>query len=203
MVNDTRKVKIYVLKHPDTLEIRYVGKTIRSLSRRLGNHISNAKGNKHNKHLSNWILSILALGKRPIIELIEEVDSSVWQDREKYWISHFSNLINLTYGGDGCKGFLHDKATRIKCGLANIGRKHTKEFKDALSNRLKGKKLTEEHKTKIGLANKGKIRTPIVKQKLSESHKGISQTEESRRKRSETIKAWWDKRKSIEDIVES
>ena len=68
MVNDTRKVKIYVLKHPDTLEIRYVGKTIRSLSRRLGNHISNAKGNKHNKHLSNWILSILALGKRPIEE---------------------------------------------------------------------------------------------------------------------------------------
>ena len=31
---DTRKVKIYVLKNPDTLEIRYVGKTVRSLSRR-------------------------------------------------------------------------------------------------------------------------------------------------------------------------
>ena len=203
MVNDTRKVKIYVLKHPDTLEIRYVGKTVRSLSKRLGNHIDNAKRSKHNKHLSNWILSILALGKRPIIELIEEVDSSVWQDREKYWIAHYPNLINLTYGGDGCEGFLHDEATRIKCGLANIGRKHTQEFKDALSNRLKGKKLTEEHKAKIGLANKGKIRTPIIKQKLSESHKGIPQTEESRRKRSETIKAWWIKRKSIEDIVES
>lgn len=50
---DIRSVKIYVLKHPDTLEVRYVGKTVRSLSRRLGNHIANAKGNKHNKHLSN------------------------------------------------------------------------------------------------------------------------------------------------------
>jgi hypothetical protein len=203
MVNDTRKVKIYTLKHPDTLEVRYVGKTVRSLSRRLGNHIANAKGNKHNKHLSNWILNILALGKRPIIELIEEVDSSVWQEREKYWITQFSNLINLTEGGDGCKGFLHDEATRIKCGVANIGRRHTQEFKDALSNRLRGTNLTEEHKARIGAANRGKVRTIATRQKLSEAHKGILQSEESRRKISETIKAWWAKRKSIEDIVES
>lgn len=203
MVNDTRKVKIYTLKHPDTLEVRYVGKTVRSLSRRLGNHIANAKGKKHNKHLSNWILNILALGKRPVIELIEEVDSSVWQEREKYWITQFSNLINLTEGGDGCEGFLHDEATRIKCGVANIGRKHTQEFKDALSNRLRGTNFTEEHKARIGTANRGKVRTIATRQKLSEVHKGIPQSEESRRKRSETIKAWWAKRKSIEDIVES
>lgn len=39
---DNREVHIYTLKHPDTLEVRYVGKTVRSLSRRLGNHIANA-----------------------------------------------------------------------------------------------------------------------------------------------------------------
>lgn len=203
MVNDTRKVKIYTLKHPDTLEVRYVGKTVRSLSRRLGNHIDNAKRSKHNKHLSNWILNILSLGKRPIIELIEEVDHSIWQEREKYWIKQYPNLINLTIGGDGCEGFLHDEATRIKCGLANIGRKHTQEFKDAISDRFKGVKLSEEHKAKIGKANKGKVRDLATKKKLSESHKGILQSEESKRKRSETIKAWWAKRKSVEDIVES
>lgn len=203
MVNDTRKVKIYILKHPDTLEVRYVGKTVRSLGRRLGNHIDNAKRRKHNKHLSNWILNILSNGKRPIIELIEEVDNSVWQERERYWITQYPNLINLTEGGDGCKGFLHDEATRIKCGLSNIGKKHTQEFKDAMSNRLKGISLSEEHKAKIGLANKGKIRDLATKKKLSESYKGILQSEESRRKRSETIKAWWAKRKSVEDIVES
>lgn len=203
MVNDTRKVKIYTLKHPDTLEVRYVGKTVRSLSRRLGNHIDNAKRSKHNKHLSNWILSILAIGKRPIIELIEEVDNSIWQEREKYWISQYSNLVNLTAGGDGCEGFLHDETTRIKCGLVNIGRKHTQEFKDSISARFKGKSLSEEHKAKIGNSNRGKVRDLLTKQKLSEAHKGIPQTEESRRKRSETIKAWWAKRKGIEDIVES
>lgn len=200
---DIRPVKIYVLKHPDTLEVRYVGKTIRSLSRRLGNHIANAKGNKHNKHLSNWIISILNKNKRPIIELLEECEYSVWQEREKFWISQFPNLINLTEGGDGCLGFIHDDSTKEKLRMAMIGRKHTEEFKQNMSLRLKGKPLSEEHKANIGKANSGKKATDATKKKLSESHKGIKQSEESRKKRSETIKAWWAKRKSNEDIVKS
>ena len=200
---DIRPVKIYVLKHPDTLEIRYVGKTIRSLSRRLGNHIANAKGNKHNKHLSNWIINILNNNKRPIIELLEECDYSVWQEREQYWISQFPNLINLTKGGDGCLGFIQDESTKEKLRIAMTGRKHTEEFKQNMSLRLKGKPLSEEHKANIGKANSGRKATEATKQKLSESHKGIKQSEESRKKRSETIKAWWAKRKSNEEIVNS
>ena len=203
MVNDTRRVKIYVLKHPDTLEIRYVGKTVRSLSRRLGNHVANAKGNKHNKHLANWILGLLSEGKRPLIEQLEECDSAVWQEREQYWISHFPNLINLTEGGDGCVGFLHDETTKEKLRLVNKGRRHTQEFKDTMSRRLKGVKLSPEHIAKIAASNRGRKATLETRKRLSESHKGIVQSEESRRKRSETIKAWWAKRKGIEDIVES
>lgn len=200
---DIRRVKIYVLKHPDTLEIRYVGKTVRSLSRRLGNHIANAKGNKHNKHLSNWILSILNTGKRPIIELIEECDNSVWEERERYCISQYSNLINLTEGGDGCVGFIHDQETINKLRLINLGRKHTEEFKKAMSKRLKGVPHFKEHSAKIARANTGKKASEETRERLSESHKGIAQSEESKRKRSETIKAWWAKRKSSEDIVKS
>ena len=200
---DNRNVRIYVLKHPDTLEVRYVGKTVRSLSRRLGNHIANAKGNKHNKHLSNWIINILNNNKRPIIELLEECDYSVWQEREQYWISQFPNLINLTIGGDGCLGFIQDESTKEKLRIAMTGRKHTEEFKQNMSLRLKGKPLSEEHKANIGKANSGRKATEATKQKLSESHKGIKQSEESRKKRSETIKAWWTKRKSNEEIVNS
>lgn len=36
---DNREVHIYTLKHPDTLEVRYVGKTVRSLSRRIRNSL--------------------------------------------------------------------------------------------------------------------------------------------------------------------
>ena len=200
---DNRKVKIYVLKHPDTLEVKYVGKTVRKLSKRLGNHVANAKGNKHNKHLSNWILSILKENKRPIIELIEECNHSNWEEREKYWISCYPNLVNLTQGGDGCVGFLHDEKTKEKLRKINLGRKHTASFKEAMSKRLKGVSFSEEHKAKIALANTGRKASAETRNKLSESHKGIKQSDESRRKRSEAIKAWWAKRKSIEDIVKS
>lgn len=200
---DNRKVLIYVLKHPDTKEVRYVGKTIRTLSRRLGNHIANAKGNKHNKHLSNWILKILSENKRPIIELIEICDKENWQERERYWISHFPNLINLTDGGDGCEGFHHNPETLLKLHQINKGRKHTQEFKDNMSKRLRGVPHSMEHIEKIRLANLGKKASEETKKKLSEAHKGIVQSEESKRKRSEAIAKWWKLRKSIEDIVKS
>ena len=200
---DNREVLIYVLKHPDTKEIRYVGKTIRSLSRRLGNHITNAKGSKHNKHLSNWILSILNDNKRPIIELIEKSDSTNWQIREQYWISQYPNLINLTKGGDGCIGFIHNEETKEKIRMSKLGYKHTEEFKLNMSKRLKGIPLSKDHINKIAKANTGKKASCETKIKLSKSHKGIKQSEETRKRRSEAIKKWWNKRKSIEDIVKS
>ena len=195
---DTRKVKIYVLKHPDTLEVRYVGKTVKRLCERIGNHITNAKSSKHNVHLSNWILKLLSEGKKPIIELIEECEHSVWQEREKYWISQYPNLINLTAGGDGCEGFHISEESREKWRQAVKGKmNHTEEFKRNMSKRLRGVPLTEEHKARIGDANRGRKASLETKKKLSEAHKGILQSEESKRKRSETIKAWWAKRKSI------
>lgn len=200
---DIRDVHIYVLKHPETLEIRYVGKTVRSLNRRLGNHISNAKGNKHNKHLSNWIMTIINSGKRPIIELLETCSYDIWQEREQFWIKQFPNLINLTEGGDGCKGFIHYPETIEKIRQAKLGTCHSQEFKDNMSKRLKGVSLSQNHKNKIGLANKGRKASEETKKKLSEAHKGILQSEETKKKRSETIKLWWTKRKSNEDIVKS
>ena len=200
---DNRKVKIYVLKHPDTNEIRYVGKTTRMLCQRLGNHIYNAKKTKHNRHLSNWILSILKEGKRPIIELIEECDHSVWQEREKYWISYYPNLINATEGGDGSEGFRHSEETIKKLRAVNKGRKHTKEFKEAMSKRLKGKPLSPEHVAKIAASNRGRKASDETRKRLSESHKGIKQSKKARLKRSKTIKDWWARRKAIEDIVKS
>lgn len=202
MVN-TRKVKIYVLRNPDTLEIRYVGKTVRSLAQRLGNHIYNAKNTKHNLHLANWIMSLLKINKRPIIELIEECDYSYWEEREQYWISYYPNLINVTLGGDGCIGFKHKPETIEKLKRSNLGKRHTQEFKDNMSKRLKGVSFTSEHIAKIVAANTGRKATAIAVKHISEAHKGIIQSEESKRKRSIAIKAWWVKRKSSEDIVKS
>ena len=204
MEDINKKVLIYALKHPDTQEIRYIGKTSRTLSRRIRNHIANAKGNKHNKHLTYWILKLLQEGKRPTIKLIEECNILNWKEREKYWIAQYTNLINLTIGGDGCEGYSHNLEAIEKCRLASLGRTHSNEFKIAMSLRLKGVPLSETHKENIRQANVGRKVSEETRKNLSESHKGYIQSEESKLKKSQTIKAWWAKRKNInKDIVES
>ena len=66
-----------------------------------------------------------------------------------------------------------------------------------------GKKLSQEHKNKIAQSHIGIKPSNETRKRLSESHKGKEQSIESRIKRSNTIKEWWAKRKSSEDIVKS
>lgn len=97
------RVKIYVLKHPETYEIRYIGRTKNSLNVRLNGHISKAKTNIRKTHKDNWILS---LNTKPIIELIDEVEG--WSEsylREQQLISEYLKkdirLVNLHDRGEG------------------------------------------------------------------------------------------------------
>ena len=50
--------KIYILKHPNTNEIRYVGKTIQQLKYRLATHISRSKKYRY-AYVNCWIYSFL------------------------------------------------------------------------------------------------------------------------------------------------
>ena len=97
-------MKIYTLKDPNTDEIRYVGVTTTTLNQRLSAHIYDAK-HKKGRHVLNWIKTVLNTNKRPIIELLEEVDDAVWEIMERYWISQFKSwgykLTNTDKGGKG------------------------------------------------------------------------------------------------------
>ena len=54
-----RQIKIYCLKDPKTLEIRYVGKTIQTLQKRLNSHISCSFSKTRKKYRVNcWIKSL-------------------------------------------------------------------------------------------------------------------------------------------------
>lgn len=113
--NELAETRIYVLKDPDSLEIRYVGKTVSSLLSRLGGHIADAKRQKVNNHRTNWIRKIISNNKLPIIE---EVDKCPWnesQGLETYYISYFRNkgcdLLNETEGGEGNLGNIPSKET--------------------------------------------------------------------------------------------
>ena len=87
--------KIYVLKCPDTNDVRYVGKT-NNPEQRLKAH--NNKARDLGTYKRNWINKLREQNKKPIFEIIDEVDIEVWQEREKYWIEYFismgCNLVN-------------------------------------------------------------------------------------------------------------
>ena len=98
------ETRIYVLKDPTTLEIRYVGKTTYKLSTRLTQHMSISK--RDNTYRSKWIKSLK--GVKPVIE---EIDICTWTESENleiYYINYYKEmgvrLTNTSIGGEGVKG---------------------------------------------------------------------------------------------------
>jgi group I intron endonuclease len=151
------KTYIYTLEHPETGEIRYVGKTT-NIKRRYYQHINLKMILSSNTHLNNWLKSLLKENKKPIIKELEKCDKN-WEEREVYWIAQFKawgfNLCNHSKGGDG------------------FGCKHTEETKKKLSESHKGKKRSEETTLKIR----------ETKKKIAQE-RGYYFTEETKRKMS-------------------
>lgn len=102
------KTYIYTLSDING-DIRYIGKTS-YLKQRLYSHIKECRTKKVN-HKINWIKSLLKKGEKPIISILDEVDSNYWQFWECFWIEQFKqwgfNLTNQTNGGDGLHGYKH------------------------------------------------------------------------------------------------
>ncbi len=96
---------VYTLKDPRTGTIRYVGWTVKSLARRLNIHIQDAVSKPARSHRAKWILSLLSIGIRPVIDAIEQGQGDGWAQAEKRWIAKFraegARLVNGTDGGDG------------------------------------------------------------------------------------------------------
>lgn len=161
-----KKVKIYALINPETEEIKYIGKTIRTLEQRLTNHICDAKSKRYKNYTINWINSLLKKNITPEIILIEEINyEDNWEWLEQYWISQFKswnfNLTNLTIGGDGNKNQKFSKESQIKKSETIkkkilLGEISYKERSIKISNKLKGIKRSEITKNKVRLANLGK-----------------------------------------------
>lgn len=167
---------IYVLKEPDTGEIRYVGKTD-DAKKRLRTHIASRT---RRCHRVCWIQSLVKRGLGPILEIIDEVLVTEWQAWEAAYIQFFleegCDLVNSTLGGEGITMTLE---IRKKIGAAQRGDKNhmfgKKQSFDTIQKRtekLIGKKRSPETCEKIGLAHRGKLVSELTKQKSSLSHLG-------------------------------
>lgn len=129
---------IYTLIDPNTNEIRYIGKS-NTPRKRLYDHINECNTNKKS-HKISWIKTLLDKGKRPTIEIIDEIYTTEWEFWEQYWISQFKtwgfNLTNITAGGAGCK-YKRTCDTKQKMRKAKLGRKQsiTQRYNKSISVR--------------------------------------------------------------------
>lgn len=188
---DNRPWEIYILRDPETMDIRYVGITTIGINKRLRAHMSEASTSKEVSHRIHWLKSLKSKRLKPIIQSIESGIGSTWSSRESLWIKILRdagvNLVNGTDGGEGCFGQIPGPETRRKMSESAKGKKKkpfSEEHKRNMSIAAKSRPpRTEEHRRKLGLARKGKTFTP-----------------EQRAKRSAAIKASWDNGKRKRNI---
>mgnify|MGYP000897898734 CR=1 FL=1 len=163
---------LYVLKDPNSLDIRYVGYS-NNPKRRLWEHIRDAKKGVKT-HKSYWIKSLIDNQQSPLIEII--YNSNNHDDilyREIELIKELKDtgflLTNLTDGGDGQRGKKLDKNHPII--NYNLGKKMSDETKKKLSESRKGIVFTKEHRNKLSSKKIGSKRSleSIEKQSMTKS----------------------------------
>ena len=144
---------IYVLKCPEG-NIRYVGKT-NNPKKRLSSHISEAKKGKGRRYVLNWIHSLLSKSLIPSMEIIEICTEENWQEREKYWVEHYRNIIpNLCnnadggLGGTGTKNFSKEELFKKKEIMSNTFSKLSKSDKELIW------KMIQSNKTQLEITEK-------------------------------------------------
>jgi hypothetical protein len=175
---------IYALVDPRNNEVRYIGKSDNPVKRFKDGHLCD----KETHPKVSWIKSLRKLGLLPVLQIIEEVSFSDWQERERYWIAYYrergERLTNLCEGGNG-GAMPPEIAARV--ATQNRGRRLTEEHKAKIGQSAKGHFVSEatrqrwielnknksaETKAKIGAAFKGRKLTEEHKAKIREGMKG-------------------------------
>ncbi len=128
---------IYALNDPRTGECRYIGKSDNP-EKRLGRHLTA----KLKTPVSCWIKSLLSLGLRPGLQVLEEVPTSQWEFWEREYIRVFRairvSLLNLEGGGNGGSNSPKRPEHREKLRRANLGRVPSAAHRAKTSTSLMG-----------------------------------------------------------------
>jgi group I intron endonuclease len=167
---------IYVLSDPNTNQLRYVGKTTTTLSKRLSRHLSNSALQKRTP-LTCWLKSLKKDGLLPLSDIIETCESEEHlNETERFYIAYFrfvgADLVNSTDGGEGHSGFSPTEETRAKLSAAGKGRPFSPEHRAAISRSKKGK----------GNGLTGRKRPSEVRNKIQQTLRGHTVSKETRRK---------------------
>jgi group I intron endonuclease len=176
----------------------YIGKTVKSLTRRANRHKDDAKagsGACFHRALIKYGLESFQWDV-----LYQSGDEKKLFEMEIMFIRLLNTMTpngyNLTAGGQGMSGHLPSQETRVKLHNAQLG-----------NTKGSGKKSSEEKKAKISAANFGKKRSKETKRKLSLVHTGrivgppseetkrkISEANKGKKRPAESVKRIWELR---------
>lgn len=147
-----RIAAVYVLT--DAIgRIRYVGKTVKTLSQRYSGHLCKArKGDR--TYRSNWIRSLAAA---PCIKTLFTVCAEQSAEAERFIISLMRSagmeLVNTTDGGDGTLGKRHSEETKARISASLRGQIVPREAIERMVRANLGRPLSAEHRKKISLSH--------------------------------------------------
>lgn len=173
-----RNNKLYCLRCPYTLEIRYIGITCKDIRGRLQRHINESR--YRDNHKSNWIKKLTSEGKSPIIEIM--VDNLTYEESlllEVEYIKKYKeicNLVNISEGGDfnpskldSVRKKISEKLTGIKRSPESIEKMRISQLdkNKGSNNPFYNKKHTFESKAKMSESIKKSFSDEKMIEKLS------------------------------------
>jgi len=116
----------------------------------LKNHLKECHKKRTKKE--RWLYELKCLGKKPIVEILEEIKTDEWENAEIYWIAQLKcwnfKLLNGTEGGEGSNGFkgkTHSEETKNKIRIKATGKRYTSKYtgEDGTNAKLNKKQVDE------------------------------------------------------------
>lgn len=101
-------------------------------------------------------------------DLIEKVEMGQLAKREQYWIDETLPYYNVLRFAGNVRGMRHTDEAKRKMSNAKRGRKMSSIQREAISAKLRGRKLSESHIAAL----KGREHSTETRKKLSEAHTG-------------------------------
>ncbi len=165
---------VYGLVDPkDNGDIRYVGKTTRSLDLRLRKHLETARRGD-DTYRGRWIRSVLKSGRVPSAVVLEVVDAESLNEAERCWIANLrregQRLTNRTDGGTG--GNTLSPEARAERSEAMRLRWQDPEYRRRMSEAHLGKSLGSESRRKVSEGAKAAWDDPERRRQHSERQLG-------------------------------
>ncbi len=194
---------IYVLVDPFTHEIRYVGLTIKGMSRP-NRHFQPAKVSNPTNHKGYWVRYVIEQGRKPIIKVVQSWETITRVElakAEKYWIEYFITLgcplTNSTAGGEGSIGYKHSASDKLKMSALKVGGVLSTEHRKNISATLKGNQRALGHKHDAATRKKmsERVFTQTARENMAASQRGRKHSPETKDKMARARKLWWANKK--------